>query len=217
MPAVCFIQIKAANTLHYITKIIEKQQRTSRLASSYIASVPKTPAGGDAHSVCQGTFNGASAFLWHCNTNCKLHSDEGRGGLPFLLSRAVCVRSPWLQCYCNALQRVRFLPSFAVIVCAWVRLCALARCLRLFICRLRGFLLLLQYFARLARFRAFMWLVLQPRLLQPLLCALRSEIQRPGGAKDGGTAGGQAPPASVGAFYSLRSPSASRCSFSAIK
>ena len=28
-----------------------------------------------------------------------------------------------------------------------------------------------------------LWLVLQPRLLQPLLCALRAEIQRPGGAK----------------------------------
>ena len=63
-----------------------------------------------------------------------------------------------------------------------------------------------------------LWLVLQPRL-QPLLCSLRSEIQRLGGAKiGGGTAGGQAPPpASVGAFYRVRSPSASRCNFSAIR
>ena len=126
----------------------------SRLASSYIASVLKTPAGGDAHLSMSRTFQRCTRFSWHCNTNCKLHTDEGRVCLPFLLSRAVCVRSPWLQCYCNALQRVRFLPSFAVIVCAWVRLCALSRCLRLFICRLRGFYCFCSTFVRLARFRA---------------------------------------------------------------
>lgn len=102
-------------------------------------------------SVCQGTFNGASACLWRCNTNCKLHSDEGRGRLPFLLSMAVCafVRRgcnfiatrckgcafAFVRCYCLRVV-VRVCVCF---VCAGALACTLARCLRLFICRLRGF------------------------------------------------------------------------------
>ena len=144
-------------------------------------------------SVCQGTFNGASACLWHCNTNCKLHSDEGHGRLPFLLSRAVCVRSlrsllfvrdaakgalfAFVRCYC---LRV------GALVCA----CTLFEAVFLPFARL---FLLLQYFAHLARFRAFMWLFLQPRL-QPILCSLRSEIQRLGGAKIGSSGTSPPPP-----------------------
>ena len=147
-------------------------------------------------SVCQGTFNGASAFLSRCNTNCKLHSDEGDGRLPFLLSRAVCA---FVRCYC---LRV------GALVCA----CTLFEAVYL---PFAWLLLLLQYFAHLARFRAFMWLFLQPYKITVFLCALRAENQRLGGAKDRSEL--DKPTASVGAFYSLRKPSASRCNFSAIR
>lgn len=79
-------------------------------------------------SACQGTAIQIANFI------------QMKGADAFrVLSRAFAfVR--FVTCYLfRTLQRVRFLPSFAVIVCAWVRLCALARCLRLFICRLRGF------------------------------------------------------------------------------
>lgn len=79
-------------------------------------------------SACQGTAIQIANFIQMKGT------DAFR-----VLSRAVCAFVRRWCCYCSPLQRVRFLPSFAVIVCAWVRLCALARCLRLFICRLRGF------------------------------------------------------------------------------
>lgn len=126
------------------------------------------------------------------------------------------VRSPWLQFYCNALQIVRFLPSFAVIVFAWVRLCALARCLWLFICRLRGFycfcntLSTLHAFARLVACIAAAFIA-----ASFVLPPFGDSTTRRG--KDGGGQRGDKPPASVGAFYSFRSPSASRCSFSATK
>ena len=110
-------------------------------------------------SVCQGTFNGASDFLWHCNTNCKLHTDEGHGRLPFLLSRAFarsfavaaiiatrckgCAFS-FVRCYC--LRVGALVCAFALFEAVFVPFALL--------------FLLLQYFARLARFRAFMWLVL---------------------------------------------------------
>lgn len=105
-------------------------------------------------------------FSGHCNTNCKLHTDEGdvcfsvafEGCLSFV--RRGC-------CYFNALQIVRlFLPSFAVIVCAWVRLCAFARCLRLFFCRLSGFYC---FFSHLSTLHAFARLVafLQPLFVLP--------------------------------------------------
>lgn len=87
-------------------------------------------------------------------------------------------------CSFGTLQRVRFLPSFAVIVCAWVRLCALARCLMLFICRLRGFYCFCNTLSTLHAFaRLVACIVLQPRLLQPLLCSPRSENQRAEGQR----------------------------------
>lgn len=151
-------------------------------------------------SLFQRPFNGAHAFLWHCNTNCKLHTDEGRVCLPFLLSRAVCVRS--FAVAAMLLQRAAkgaLLPSFAVIICAWVRLhaCTLFEAVYLPFARL---LLLLQYFARLARFRAFIWLLLQPRLLQPLLCSPRSENQRAEGQRMEEGSERDKPTAAVGAF-----------------
>ena len=72
-------------------------------------------------SVCQGTFNGAPAFLWHCSTNCKLHTDEGHVCLPFLLSKA-------------------FARSFAVaaVIATRCKGCAFCRrSLLLFLCPLR--------------------------------------------------------------------------------
>lgn len=79
-------------------------------------------------SVCQGSFNGASAFLWHCNTNCILHSDEGHGSLPFLLSRLLRVRSPWLQ----LLQRAAKGALFAVVRCYYLRVVVRFRAFALF-------------------------------------------------------------------------------------
>ena len=131
----------------YVTKHtsahFEILQESSKSSKGQAASPPpilqvhlKRLQGVMLISVCQGTFNGASAFLSRCNTNCKLHSDEGDGRLPFLLSRAVCA---FVRCYC-------------------LRVGALARCLRLFICRLRGFycfcntLHTLHAFARLCGF-----------------------------------------------------------------
>ena len=142
---------------------------------------------------------------------------KGTDASSVLLSRAVCVRSLRSLLF----VRVRCKGCvFSFVRCYCLRVGALVCACTLFEAVFVPFallFLLLQYFARLARFRAFMWRLLQPRLLQPLLCALRSEIQRLGGAKDGGGQRGDKPPASVGAFYSLRSPSASRCSFSATK
>ena len=166
-------------------------------------------------SVFQGPFNGASAFLWHCNTNCKLHSDEGRGRLPSLLSKAVCrsfasfpaVRS-------GTLQRVRF---FLRSLLLFLRGCAfaLSRRLRLFSCRLRGFfcfcntLHAVRTFARLVACIAAAFVAAS--FVRPP-CGY-STPQR---GKDGWQQGNK-PPASVGAFYSFRKPSASRCSFSATR
>ena len=165
-------------------------------------------------SVCQGTFNGAHAFQGTAVQTAN-----------FIQMKGACVCR---FCF-RGLLRVRPLRSLLFV---WVRFKGCAFCRRSLLLFARGcacvrlhavwgcflpfarLFLLLQYFAHLARFRAFMWLFLQPRL-QPILCSLRSEIQRLGGAKDGSEL--DKPPASVGAFYSLRKPSASRCNFSAIR
>ena len=149
-------------------------------------------------SVCQGSFNGASAFLWHCSSNCKLHTDEGRVCLPFLLSKAFArsfavVAVIAARCKGCAFCR-RSLLLFAR-GCACVRLHAVFGCLFAVCAAFSAFAILCPPCA-LSRV---LWLVLQPRL-QPLLCALRSEIQRLGGAKMGGGQRGDKPPASVGAF-----------------
>lgn len=94
---------------------------------------------------------------------------------------------------CNSLQRVRFFPSFAVIVCAWVRLCALARCLRLFLCRLHGFFCFCNTLPTLHAFA---------RLVACIAAAFvaASFVRPPCGnsttrrGKGGGTAGGKVPP-----------------------
>ena len=169
-------------------------------------------------SACQGTFNGASAFLWHCNTNCKLHSYEGHGRLPFLLSRAVCVRS--FAVAAMLLQRAAKGALFVFFCCYCLRVGALVCAFALFEAVYLPFarlFLLLQYFAHLARFRAFMLLVLYcSRVCCSLFCAPSVRRINARRGKGGGTAGVQAH-RRRGCVYSLRSPSASRCSFSAIR
>ena len=111
-------------------------------------------------------------------------------------------------------------PSFAVIVCAWVRLCALSRCFLAVYLPFSRLLLLLQYICPPgALSRVYVACIAAAFGLQITVFFVHppfgdSTTRR---GKGGGTAGGQAPAASVGAFYSLRSPSASRCSFSATK
>ena len=139
--------------------------------------------------------------------------------LRFCFRRLLRVRSPWLQCYCNALQSVRFfLRSLLLFArgCACVRFRAV---FWLFICRLRCFLCFcntlpaVRTFARLCcLYCSRVWLANNSLFVRP---QFGDSTTRRG--KDGRRAGGQAPAASVGAFYSLRSPSASRCSFSATK
>lgn len=144
-------------------------------------------------SVFQRPFNGASAFLWHCSSNCKLHTDEGRGRLPSLLSMAFA-RS--FAVAAMLLQRAAKCSLFAFVRCYCLRVGALVCAFALFEAVFVPFarlLFLLQYFVHLARFRAFMWLVLQPSL-QPLLCTPRSEIQRLGGAKDNSRVESPPPP-----------------------
>ena len=166
-------------------------------------------------SVFQRPFNGASAFLWHCSSNCKLHSDEGRGRLPFLLSRAVCVRSLRYLLFVQDAAKGALFPSFAVIVCALVRLCALARCLRLFLCRLHGFFCFCSTLPVLHAFSRLCGLYCS-RVCCSLFCAPSVRRFNASEGQRWRKAGGKVhpPPWCV---YSLRSPSASRCSFSATR
>ena len=122
-------------------------------------------------------------------------------------------------CYCNALQRVRFFIRSLLLFARGCACGALSRCLRLFLFRLRCFfcfcntLHALHAFARLCGlYCSRVWLANNSLFVRP---PFGDSTTRRG--KDGRRAGGQAPAASVGAFYSLRSPSASRCSFSATK
>ena len=139
--------------------------------------------------------------------------------MPFLLSRAVCAFVRFVTCCLfRTLQRVRFLPSFAVIVCAWVRLhaCTLFEAVFLPFARL---LLLLQYICPPCTLSRVYVACIESAFglcnITVFLCSLRSENQRLRGAKDGSR--GTKAPRRRGCVYSFRSPSASRCSFSATK
>lgn len=107
----------------------------------------------------------------------------------------------FVHCYLfRTLQRVRFLPSFAVIVCAWVRLCALARCLRLFLFRLRGFYCFCNTLSTLHAFAR----------LCGLYCIAASFVLPPFGDSTtrrgkGGGKQGESPPASVVRFITFAS------------
>ena len=93
-------------------------------------------------SVCQGTFNGAHAFQGTAIQIANFIQMKGACVCRF------CFRGLFVRSFAVAamlLQRAAkgaLLPSFAVIVCAWVRLCALARCLRLFFAVCAAFMLL---------------------------------------------------------------------------
>lgn len=180
-------------------------------------------------SVCQGTFNGAPAFLWRCSTNCKLHSDEGHGRLPFLLSMAfarsfavaaiIATRCKWC--------------AFSFVRCYCLRVCALVCAFALFEAVYLPFarlLLLLQYICPPCTLsRVYVDCIAAAFLAAYFVLPPFGESTTRRG-KGGGTAGGQAP-ASVGAFYIARKASAlftfinirllklssSRCSFSASK
>ena len=164
-------------------------------------------------SVRQGSSADAVRLSRHCNTNCKLHTDEGHGCFSGAFE-GFCVRSfryllfvqdaakgalfAFVRCYC--LRVVVRVCVLRVRGCACLHACtlfALVCACTLFVAVYLPFArlsLLLQYFVHLARFRAFMWLFLQPLLLQPLLCTPRSEIQRLGGAKIGSSGTSPPPP-----------------------
>lgn len=162
-------------------------------------------------SVCQGTFNGAHAFQGTAIQIANFIQMKGACVCRFCFRGLLRVRSlrsmlfVWVRC------KGALFPSFAVIVCAWVRLhaCTLFEAVYL---PFKGLLLLLQYFAHLARFRAFMWLV----LYCSLFCAPPVRRFNDSGGQRLMKAGVKAT-RRRGAFYSLRSPSASLCSFSAIR
>lgn len=189
---VCYKTYK--RTLRDITRIIQKQQRTSRLASSYIASVLKTPAGGDAHlSLSRVIRRCCPLFFGTAIQIANFIQMKGTDAFR-VLSRAVCVRS---FRYLLFVQDAAKGALFAFVRCYCLRVGALVCACTLFEAVYLPFallLLLLKYFVHLARFCAFMWLVLQPRLLQPLLCSLRSENQRAEGQRWRNSRGTSPPP-----------------------
>lgn len=137
---------------------------------------------------------------------------KGTGVCRFCFRGLFVVRSLCAAVIASLLQIVRFCRRRLLLFargCACVRF---SRCLRLFICRLHGFFCFCNTLPALHAFAR----------LCGLYCIAASFVRPPFGnstprrGKDGGTAGGQAPRLR-GAFYSLRSPSASRCSFSATK
>ena len=126
-------------------------------------------------SVCQGTFNGSHAFQGTAVQTANFIQMKGTGVCRF------CFR--WLFafvrrgcCYCSPLQIIRFCRR-RLLLCALVLRVILLHACTLFalVCAFALFgavylpfarlLLLLQYFARLVAFRAF-------------LCALCADIQR---------------------------------------
>ena len=132
-----------------------------------------------------------------------------------VLSRAVCVRS--LR-YLLFVQDAAKGALFAFVRCYCLRVGALVCACTLFEAVYLPFARLLCFCNTLPTLHAFARLcgLYCSRVYCSLFCAppVRRINARRG--KDGGTAGGQAPRLR-GAFYSLRKPSASRCSFSAIR
>ena len=133
-------------------------------------------------SVFQGTFNGAHAFQGTAIQIANFIQMKGACVCRFCFRWLFVVRS-----LCAAVISTRCkLFAFAVVRCYCLRVGALVCACTLFEAVYLPFARLLCFcstFVRLARFSAFMWLVLQPRLWQPILCALRADIQRLGGAK----------------------------------
>lgn len=105
-------------------------------------------------SVCQGTFADAVRLSSRCNTNCKLHTDEGDGCFfGFAFEGCLRVRSPWVL----LLQPAANCALFAFVRCYCFCVGALVCACTLFVAVYLPFarlLLLLQYFVHLARFRA---------------------------------------------------------------
>lgn len=92
---------------------------------------------------------------------------------------------------------------------------ALARCLRLFICRLRCFYAFAILCTPCTLSRVHVACIAAAFVAASFVLPPFGESTTRRG-KGGGTAGGK-PPAAVGAFYMVRSPSASRCNFSATR
>ena len=136
-----------------------------------------------------------SACRCRCNTNCKLHSDEGDGC--FSVAFEGCLSFVRRGCnYCNALQIVRFCRRLLLL---FLRVGALACACTLFEAVFLPFarlLLLLQYFARRAHFRASCGLYCS-RVCCSLFCApsVRKFNEAEGQRMDGQQ--GDKPPASV--------------------
>lgn len=145
-------------------------------------------------SVCQGS--SADAVRLSLALKYKFQTSfRWRARMLFGCFRRLFAFVRFVTCYLfRTLQRVRFLPSFAVIVCAWVRLCALARCFWLFICRLRGFYCFCSTLPACTLSRVYVACIAAAFCLcniKVFLCSLHSESQRAEGQRI--TAGVQAP------------------------
>ena len=148
-------------------------------------------------SVCQGTFADAVRLSSRCNTNCKLHTDEGDGcffGFAFEGFCAFVLRG------CNVIATRCKVFAFSFVRCYCLRVGALVCAFALFFGCLFAVCAAFYAFAILcppcALSRVYVACIAAAFGLQitVFLCAPSSEIQRPGGAKMGGGQGDKPPP-----------------------
>ena len=163
-------------------------------------------------SVCQGTFNGAHAFQGTAVQTANFIQMKGACVCRFCFRRLFVVRSPWVL----LLQPAANCSLFAFVRCYCLRVGALVCACTLFEAVYLPFARLLCFCNTLPALHAF-------ARLYGLYCIAASfgapsvrRINARRGKDWRMAARGQAPRLR-GCVYSLRSPSASRCSFSAIK
>ena len=104
-------------------------------------------------SVCQGTFADAVRLSSRCNTNCKLHTDEGDGCFFGFAFEGFCA---FVRRGCNVIATRCKGCAFAFVRFCFVRFRAVCGCLFAVCAAFIAFAILFH----LARFCAFMWLVL---------------------------------------------------------
>ena len=105
-------------------------------------------------SVCQGTFADAVRLSSRCNTNCKLHTDEGDGCFFGFAFEGFCA---FVRRGCNVIAtRCKVFAFCLRSLLLFLRGCAfaLSRCFLAVYLPFARLFLLLQYFVHLARFRA---------------------------------------------------------------
>lgn len=128
----------------------------------------------------------------------------------------------FVRCALLLLQRAAKGALFAVFCCYCLRVVVRFRACTLFEAVFVPFarlLLLLQYFVRLARFCAFIWLLLQPSSACNITVFCAPSVRRINArrGKDWRRAASWQATRLRGCVYSIRKPSLSRCSFSAIR